>query len=43
MPRDTAFPILWSVEELKESFVIKDANGMALAYLYFDDDPTGDR
>ncbi len=33
------FPPPWSVKELKESFVVQDANGQALAYLYFDDEP----
>jgi hypothetical protein len=29
------FPPLWSIEEGTESFTVKDANGQALAYLYF--------
>ena len=33
------FPPPWSVKELQESFVDQDANGQALAYLYFDDEP----
>jgi hypothetical protein len=33
------FPPPWSVEELTESFVIKDATGQALAYLHFEDEP----
>ena len=34
---DRRFPPPWSVEERPggESFIIRDANGQALAYLYF--------
>jgi hypothetical protein len=34
------FPPPWSIEEREESFIVKDANGQALAYLYFEDEPT---
>jgi hypothetical protein len=37
MPR--RFPPLWSIEERTEAFIVKDANGQALAYLYFEDEP----
>jgi hypothetical protein len=38
---DRRFPPPWSVEEHTggESFIIRDANGQALCYLYFEDEP----
>ena len=33
------FPPPWSIEERQESFIVKDANAQALAYLYFEDEP----
>jgi hypothetical protein len=33
------FPPPWSVEELDSCFVVKDANGQALAYVYFEKEP----
>ena len=30
------FPPPWFVEELDSCFVVKDANGQALAYMYFE-------
>ena len=35
----TRFPPPWSIEERQESFIVKDANGQALGYLYFEDEP----
>ena len=32
------FPEPWSVEELDTCFVVKDLNGQALAYMYFEKD-----
>jgi hypothetical protein len=32
------FPSPWSIEEGTESFTVKDANGQALAYLYFENE-----
>jgi hypothetical protein len=37
MPR--RFPPPWSIEEHTESFIVKDANGQQLAYVYFEDEP----
>ena len=37
MPR--SFPPPWSVDERPESFIVKDATGQRLAFLYFDDEP----
>jgi hypothetical protein len=36
MPR--RFPPPWSIEESLEAFIVKDANGQALAYLYFENE-----
>jgi hypothetical protein len=33
------FPAPWSIEERTESFIVKDANGQPLAYVYFEDEP----
>jgi len=33
------FPSPWTVTELVESFVVRDANDQSLSYVYFDDDP----
>jgi hypothetical protein len=33
------FPAPWSVEELEASFVVRDANGQALSYVYFEEEP----
>ena len=37
------FPPPWSVDEGTESFIIRDANGLALAYVYFQDRTATDR
>ena len=34
------FPPPWSIEELEESFAIKDSTGQILAYVYFEPEPT---
>ena len=33
------FPPPWSVEEQSACFVVRDHNGQALAYIYFEDEP----
>ena len=32
------FPPPWSVEETDACFIVRDANGQALAYFYFEDE-----
>jgi hypothetical protein len=33
------FPPPWSVEETDACFIVRDANGQALAYVYFEKEP----
>jgi len=33
------FPPPWSIDEHPESFIVKDAGGQPLAYVYFEDEP----
>jgi hypothetical protein len=33
------FPPPWSVEEQEACFVVRDQNGQALAYVYFEEEP----
>ena len=35
---DRRFPPPWSIEEFDECFIVRDANGQALGYFYFDED-----
>ena len=42
MPGSRRFPTPWTVDEGAERFIIHDANGQALAYVYFEDE-TGRR
>ena len=37
--RPRRFPAPWRVIEHSESFVVEDANGRPLAYVYFEDEP----
>ena len=39
MPSARRFPPPWSVEEQAACFVVRDASGQALAYIYFEDEP----
>ncbi len=36
---DRRFPSPWSVEDIDAAFVVKDATGQKLAYVYFEDEP----
>jgi hypothetical protein len=36
---DRRFPQPWSVEEQPACFCVRDHNGQALAYVYFEDEP----
>jgi hypothetical protein len=37
------FPPPWSIEELEACFIVKDNAGQKLAFVYFEDEPAGDR
>ena len=39
MPSVRRFPPPWSVEETEACFIVRDANGQALAYVYFEEEP----
>jgi hypothetical protein len=39
MPAPRRFPLPWTVEETEACFIVKDKNGQALAYVYFEDEP----
>lgn len=38
MPDRRRFPAPWTVEETHACFTVRDANGQALAYIYFEDE-----
>lgn len=37
-PGPRRFPAPWAVEQNAESFIVRDATGLPLAYLYIEDD-----
>jgi hypothetical protein len=39
VPRIGRFPPPWSVEETAPCFIVRDANGQALAFVYCEDEP----
>jgi hypothetical protein len=39
VPRPRRFPPPWSVEETVSSFIVRDANGQALTFVYCKDEP----
>jgi len=39
MPSPRRFPPPWSIDEQTESFIVKDATGLPIAYVYFEDEP----
>jgi hypothetical protein len=40
MPSSRRFPPPWTFEEANNAcFIVKDANGLAVSYVYFEDEP----
>jgi hypothetical protein len=39
MPGSRRFPPPWTVEDKDAYFIVRDHNGKALAYVYFEDEP----
>jgi hypothetical protein len=39
MPPPCRFTLPWTIDEQQESFIVRDAKGQALAYIYFEDQP----
>ena len=37
--RPRRFPPPWSIEERPACFIVSDANGQALAYVYYEEEP----
>jgi hypothetical protein len=38
MPGSRRFPPPWTAEETKACFIVRDLNGQALAYVYFEEE-----
>lgn len=36
---DRRFSAPWVVEQMRESFIVRDATGLPICYLYFEDKP----
>jgi hypothetical protein len=36
---EVRFPPPWTAEEIDACFIVRDANGQALAYVYFEEEP----
>jgi hypothetical protein len=43
MPQQRRFPPPWTAEEADACFIVRDANGQALAYVYFEESRGGAR
>ena len=39
MPESRRFPPPWSAEETDACYIVRDENGQALAYVYFEEEP----
>jgi hypothetical protein len=39
MPSARRFPPPWVLDEHPDCFIVRDANGQALAYVYFEEEP----
>jgi hypothetical protein len=40
VPEPRRFPPPWTVEETEACYIVRDVNGQALAYVYFEDEGT---
>jgi hypothetical protein len=38
-PATRRFPPPWSIEEMPACFIVRDSDGQALAYVYYEDEP----